>query len=192
MKYEHDRNNNNEEEELTADEIREKIQYYSSFVDKVLQPQLKSAVKLRENVESEIDEYQELSDHLTTILKRYSKDIDEGDAAKKNDDEAPPPLEAKVDLGHQVAYCKAVVHDPQTVYVHVGMEFHIEFALEEAIKFIARRMKFLRYHVLPKRAEKAKDVATDLEHALFSLEALCQELRQNESNNMAKKTMRDR
>lgn len=136
------------------------------LIYQVLEPQLLAAVKHREDVEAEINEYQELSDQLTIIRNRYDDDFR---IRKDSSIKTVAPLEAMVDLGHQIAYCKAEIQDPQRVYVNVGMGFHVEFSLDEAIDFIALRIDFLLSYILPKTAERAKNIAADIEAALYAL-----------------------
>mmetsp|Transcript_11557 Transcript_11557/g.16591 ORF Transcript_11557/g.16591 Transcript_11557/m.16591 type:complete len:165 (-) Transcript_11557:1137-1631(-) len=155
-----------EQKVITTYRNNAKYDEINHLIYQVLEPQLQAAVKHREDVEEEINEYQELSDQLTIIRNRYDDDFR---IRKDSNVETVAPLEAMVDLGHQIAYCKAEIEDPQRVYVNVGMGFHVEFSLDEAIDFIALRIDFLLSHILPKTAERAKNIAADIEAALYAL-----------------------
>jgi len=158
------------EEHVDPDELRNKLEEYSNFIDKTLHPELQKAVASREEVETEMAEYQELRDKIRVLQSSRNKE--------------PPqrqPLESLVDLGHKTAYCRAIVEDPQTIFVHVGMGFHAEFTLDEAIAFIDKRLQFLEHHVLSDRLKKAKTVASHLESSLLILETLAKEVQELES-----------
>ena len=141
---------------------------YAVFVDTTLQPQLLLAVTAREETELEIASYGELADKLITILSDGPK--------------TGKPLESLVDLGHEVVYCKATIENRQQVFVHVGLGFHAEFSLEEAVEFCEKRISFLKTHLLLKRIEKAKLVAAHLEASLVILQELSMEIQDMEES----------
>mmetsp|Transcript_10158 Transcript_10158/g.30037 ORF Transcript_10158/g.30037 Transcript_10158/m.30037 type:complete len:165 (-) Transcript_10158:78-572(-) len=142
---------------LTAEEIRSKLCEYTAFVDGTLRPDLEAAVKDREGVESEIAEYEDLSSQLGMLRKRTAGD---------------EPLESTVDLGHRVAFCRAEVEDPGTVFVHLGLGFHVEMTLDEAIRAVGERIKFLQDGPLRLRDDRAKNVAGNIEGAISIMEEL--------------------
>mmetsp|Transcript_3339 Transcript_3339/g.4826 ORF Transcript_3339/g.4826 Transcript_3339/m.4826 type:complete len:158 (+) Transcript_3339:26-499(+) len=152
---------------VDPDELRNKLEEYSTFIDKTLHPELQKAVASREEVEAEIAEYQELRDKIILLQGRKES--------------LQKPLESLVDLGHKTAYCRAVVDDPQTIFVHVGMGFHTEFTLKEATFFIEKRIQYLEKDVLVERLKKAKTVAAHLESSLLILETLAKEVHALES-----------
>lgn len=158
-------------EQADPDEIRSKLEEYATFIDKTLHPELKKAVSIREETEAEIAEYQELLDKLNMLQRRKDKGSQ------------PQPLEALVDLGNKMAYSRAVTGDdlPKTVFVHVGMGFHPELTLEEAVSFIGKRLAFLQLQVLADRVKKSKKVAIHLESSLLILEELAKELAELEN-----------
>ena len=145
------------------DELRMKMTEYAGFIDNVLQPELHLAVNAREETESEIAAYEELLEKLRLILSAGMK-----------------PLQSMVDLGHEIAYCKATIDNPQQVFVHVGMGFHAELNLDEAISFCEKRISFLETQLLSKRVEKAKRVAAHLEASLVILHELAKEIQNME------------
>jgi len=143
-----------EEEAPSTAELREKLNEYSHFIEHTLQPQLKIALSEREEVESEINEYQELMNNLIFFKKGKMKDV------------------TMVDLGHQLLYCQAKITDCDHVFVSVGMGFHVEFTIDEAIAFIKRRISFLNREKLPSRVDKAREVAGHVETTLEILESI--------------------
>lgn len=152
------------EENPSLQELQQKVEEYTTFIDQTLHPELRKAVSSREETQAEIAEYQELREKLCLLEKR----------------ETPEPLESLVSLGYDMAHCRAVVDDPTIVCLHVGMGFHTEFTLSEAVSFIDRRTLFLE-QVLSHQAEKAQTVASHLESALLILEVLAKELQEMET-----------
>ena len=156
------------------DELRTKMAEYASFIDKTLQPELLAAVTAREETEAEIAEYEELLEMIRMVLTNAP--------TKK-------PLDSMVDLGHEIAFCKATIHNPQQLFVHVGMGFHAELSLDEAIGFCDARISFIESQILTKRVDKAKQVAAHLEASLVMLQELAMEVQDMEqtNNNKGKK-----
>ena len=52
------------------------------------------------------------------------------------------PLKARVDLGCNF-YAQAKVPDPTKIFLAIGLGFHLEFTLDEAIKVIIRTYQVL-------------------------------------------------
>ena len=148
----------NKNDELLVDEIGLKIKEYSTFIDNTLYPRLKSAVEVKDKLEDEISEYKELSLKVKGFLEH-------------------PPTESLVDLGHKIAYCRAKIKNPQKIFVHVGMGFHIEMKLNEACEFIEKRIKMLETEILPLKVKDAQIVASHLENAIAILDALSKEMK---------------
>jgi prefoldin subunit 5 len=172
-----------DEPDFTEDELRSKLKEYIHFIDNVLQPELEKAVSHREEVESEIQEYNELKMNIQVFInkkqrikenKRQNNDNNNNNA----DDNADLLGEqmSMVDLGCQTAYCQAKINNPNTIFVDIGKGIHAEFTLEESISVIEKRIKFLETNLLPGRVEKAKTVASHLEDALSLLESLGKEI----------------
>lgn len=144
---------------VSKEELEAKIKEYSSFIDKKLYPVLKKRVEEREKVESEIADYQDLTLKLVAIS---------GDTS----------LESMVDLGHQIVYCRAISSDITRVNVHVGMGFHAELTIPEALTYCEKRQQFLD-KVLAQRADAASKVAQHVESSLVILEQLAQEMKEH-------------
>jgi len=147
-------------------ELSSKRNEYTEFLEKILQPQHKIAISLRDEVQSEIKEYQELRSQITILrIKHENKDGESSSNSKKE-------LESLVDLGHEIAYSRAVVPNPNAIFVNVGMGFHVEFTLEEAFYFINRRVSYLTNDVLAGRIEKVETVANHLKDSLAIMKSM--------------------
>jgi len=167
-----ERNISDSNSSLNPKEVEDKIAEYTKFVQDVLQPQLQIAVDAREYVENEIAEYEELLQELHTIFKRYTPSASNTHDEDYVELKSATPLESLVDLGHKIAYCRAIVNDPTTIFVNVGFGFHVEFTLKEALEFIPRRINYLKQNVLIPKADKAREIADHFKNSLFVLERL--------------------
>ena len=148
-----------EDDGPTEEELRMKLNEYINFIDHTLHPQLKIAISQREEIEAEIEEYKELKLNLQLVKQGKIKD------------------ETIVDLGHQLAYCKAKITNKEKVFVSIGMGFHAEFTIDEAVTFIDRRIGYLNRERLPPKVDKAREIAGHLESSLELLESLGEEIR---------------
>ena len=135
-------------------EIEEKIEEYSKFVKQVLRPDLEKALHEKNLVENEISEYQALHFQLTALDRSSDR-----------------PIEKRVDLGYSKLYCKAIVTKLSMIFVHVGMGFHVEFTLEEAIAFINRRIDYLR-RVLKTRNSNVEKIQRHIRESEMILDEL--------------------
>ncbi|KAL3767156.1 hypothetical protein ACHAW5_003175 [Stephanodiscus triporus] len=145
-------------------DLRRQIAEYGDFVARTLRPQLQAAVDAREETEREISEYLRLQNELRLHVER---------AATGN---KAPPIKAVIDISHAAVYCNVLVPNPRTIYVDVGLGFHVEMTLAEAMSFVDRRVDHLEKNVLKHRLKVAATVARDVENALKLLEELGGEL----------------
>lgn len=155
-----------QDEAPSPEELKAKVNEYVRFIDHTLHPQLKIAITQREDIEKELHEYQQLKDNLTRIQLSESS----------LDDHDHDPM-VNVDLGHETIYCRAKFLSPDRIFLSIGMGFHTELTIDEALKAIDLRMNFLRREKLPKRVENAKTVAGHLEAAMDLLQSLGEEMR---------------
>jgi|EP00979_Chaetoceros_neogracilis_P018747 prefoldin alpha subunit len=153
------RRNQEQEQGPTQEELREKLNEYINFIDHTLHPQLKVAISQREETESEMREYQELQHNLELFKDGKMKDV------------------TMVDLGHKLMYCQAKITDCNHVFVSIGMGFHAELTIDEALVYIKRRMNFLNREKLSKRVDKARDIAAHMEKSLEILDSLGDEIK---------------
>lgn len=144
---------------MSAEEIQHKISEYSNFVDNVLQPELEVVEAARYQARSTVAEYQELKKRLLVMQQ-------------------DPPQEAEhvVDLGYKTVFCRAVAEDPNTIFVHVGMGFHVEFQIPEAIAFVDKRIKFLQDEILSGKEQKTVEVQDHMQSAQMILDELMREM----------------
>ena len=143
----------------TSDELQTKITEYANFISQTLQPQLQSAVDAKEAIEKDISEYVQLRNRLQRLENQM-------------DNIKTKPIEALVDLVHGAIYSKAIISNPRSLYVDVGLGFMVEFTLSEALIFIDKRVKYLEEEVLNHRARVAEKIVSDVENALELLEEL--------------------
>jgi prefoldin subunit 5 len=153
---------------MSTAEIQQKINEYSSFVEKVLGPDLQQAEESRNVIQKDIQEYQELQQRLT--------------AMQKMEVQPPTQLDSVVDLGYNTLHCRAVVANTQTLFVHVGMGFHSELTVPEALVFLKKRIDFLSKQVLSGRQEKVHQVQAHVESAVSILRELQRELGRIDDN----------
>jgi len=85
------------------------------------------------------------------------------------------PHEQDVDLGHGRVICRAIVEDTSTVYVHVGMGFHVEMLASEAVEFVEKRIALLQ-SVLPHRTQSLRRVQDHVQSTKQILQELDREL----------------
>ena len=148
-----------QQQQPTEQEIQSKLNEYIIFIDKTLQPQLQIAISNREEIEDEIQEYHQLQKNLQMVkLNKINN-------------------ETMVDLGHEIIYCQAKIINREKVFVSIGMGFHAEFTIDEALLFVQKRMNFLKMEKLPSRVDKAREIAGHLESSMELLESLSQEMR---------------
>jgi prefoldin subunit 5 len=144
--------------EPEAKEIQQKIEQYSLFVKDVLEPDLDLAKKASKEVQQEIQDFQELR---TQLQKR-----------QQSSDDKPSIEPSLVDLGHNKVFCRASADDISTVFVNVGMGFHAELLIPEALVFVEKRIRFLQDQVLSRRVSRTKQV----EQHILSSEAILDQL----------------
>ncbi|KAL3795015.1 hypothetical protein HJC23_006336 [Cyclotella cryptica] len=168
----------------STNELHEKIKEYASFISQTLQPQLQAAVDARDATDADMSEYTQLRNKLQYLENEIGLDHSSssmegvgGQPSAKN----CKPLEALVDICHETVYCRAVIPNPRTVYVDVGLGFMVEFTLQEAIGFIEKKLKYLD-EVLKHRASVAEGIARDVENALELLEELGAEIPDRETS----------
>ena len=132
------------------EDILSKIVEYSNFIENVLNPELRTLESEMEIIQSEMTEYQDLGKELNnqiSIDNTSNRVVD-------------------VDLGYETIYCKAVVEDPSsTIHVHVGMGFHVELSIVEAIEFVKKRINHLKIGPLSTKQTKISEVKSHIDSA---------------------------
>ncbi|GAX21011.1 hypothetical protein FisN_1Lh319 [Fistulifera solaris] len=136
-------------------DIEEKRNEYARFLRTVLQPNLDTALQKEREVQQEIRDYEELIGNLRAGI----------------------PSQLTADLGYKKIHCNATVQSNQHVFVNVGMGFHVEFEVGEAIEFCEHRVCFLRNQVLPKRTKDSDSIRQHIRESEMILEAIVSELK---------------
>mmetsp|Transcript_19551 Transcript_19551/g.53834 ORF Transcript_19551/g.53834 Transcript_19551/m.53834 type:complete len:141 (+) Transcript_19551:4360-4782(+) len=137
-----------EDKEDVADRIAE----YQTFVDQVLRPELQTVQRSAGETVQELKDYNDLVNRLHRL----------------------EPL-AQVDLGHQKVFCQAEFDPDNIILVHVGMGFHVELTIPEAVSFCSKRIQFLE-HVLETKRAKVKRVEEHLESSSLILQELSKQI----------------
>ncbi|XP_049858350.1 protein UXT homolog [Schistocerca gregaria] len=108
-------------------QLPEKVLKYEAFINDVLKEDLKKVHARQDHVTTEIAEYIQLKNTIQTLK--------EADMVKDG-------FKAKMNLGCNF-YVQANVSDPKTMFIDIGLGHYLEFTLDEAQKFIDRRLELL-------------------------------------------------
>jgi prefoldin alpha subunit len=115
---------------LKMTSIPKKVEIYEQFLNEKLRNDLKTVLNEREQFFSEIAEYMQIKNTVENIVQT---------AQSTND---VVELKTKVDLGCNF-YLNAVVQDPSRIFIAIGYGFFLEMTLQEAVKFIDKKIKIL-------------------------------------------------
>ena len=154
-----------------AETIQHKVEEYSAFVNQVLRPDLNFLERAEQETQQEIQEYHQLRQQLQN----------EKVAMRDDADALTNSRTMMVDLGHRKVYCQAKIDDASMVYVHVGMGFHVELTIPEAMAFCDQRIAYLQRDVLTQKQAKRKKVQDHLQSAEAILDQLCLEMKRMRS-----------
>lgn len=110
-------------------DVGDKILKYEQFLNDKLLPDLKAVFEERDKLYTEQAEFLALQNSIDAIK-----------AAKLREGE---PLKVQTDLGCNF-YVNARVSDPSKIFVEVGLGFHLELTLDEALQFIDKRVTLLK------------------------------------------------
>jgi prefoldin subunit 5 len=148
-------------------DIESKFEEYAKFVRDVLRPDYRTCQLAEQEIRDEIAEYNELT-------KRIANDLLPHSTTDKED-----PLLMNVDLGHGKLSCRAIVDmtTTRTIFVHIGMGFHVEYTFSEALIAISKRIDYLNQNALPHRIKKSKIVLSHIQSSERILDELSNELR---------------
>jgi prefoldin subunit 5 len=142
---------------MNSYDIVNKVEEYSEFVTSTLRPELDRAQQSRTETRKEIAGYKNLGKQLRNFKETNIMEY-----------------ESNVDLGYQTVSCNAV-GDLTGIYLHVGMGFHIEMTIEEAIEFVKKRLEFLESEVLKRKELKVRETTEHLIVASSILDDLTRE-----------------
>ena len=158
-------------DELKRSDIEKKVDEYRTFLDGTLRPEREAAKQAYATVVEERKEYQD----LITRLRPYQETTLSSQEQQQQHDDAV----VTVDLGWNKAYCEAHIVKTATnsvaattssssqststtdtgeikVFVDVGMGFHVELTVTEAIAFCNRRVQFLQLKEQSRQAKRRK------------------------------------
>ena len=163
------------------DEIRQKIEEYSTFIKTVLQPNFEHDELSYNIVKKDIDEYEELNNQLVAMIE---------DQEQPSSQTIAKHQQHMVDLGYKTLYCKASIVDDSSdpssntpanrmIFIHVGMGFHIEMTLHEGVEFVAKRIQLLKEQKLIPMQHKLKETTNHIDSATSILRELQKELDNN-------------
>ena len=133
-------------------EVQKKISEYETFINEKLKKDLYAVHKAQDDIYSKTAEYLKLKNVIQMIQTLNLK----GDE-----------LKSQVDLGCNF-FCQAKIQDTSRIFVCVGFGFFVEFTLDEAVKFIEKKVEHLR-----RNSEKlGRDSAKIKAHIKMLLEGL--------------------
>lgn len=121
-------------------EREEKIREFEEHIQNKLKVDLEKLLQIRERQYFELSTYLELRNNIELLKNNQLKEI-----------------KTMIDLGSHF-YVKAKVFDTSRIYVHVGLGFHVEFTLDEALKFIDVKEKHINIYIeeLTKKINKIR------------------------------------
>eukprot|EP00026_Physarum_polycephalum_P020749 Phypoly_transcript_23533.p1 GENE.Phypoly_transcript_23533~~Phypoly_transcript_23533.p1 ORF type:complete len:158 (+),score=24.35 Phypoly_transcript_23533:26-475(+) len=98
-----------------------KITEYENFINTKLMVDLKDVESSRDSLFEQISQYLELKSNITLLQENKLSSMN-----------------TKINLGSEF-YMQAKVPDTSKIFVNVGLGFHVEFTLPEAIAFIDKK-----------------------------------------------------
>ncbi|CAL1270545.1 unnamed protein product [Larinioides sclopetarius] len=132
-----------------------KIVEYETYLNEVLREDLKIVLSQRENLCQEILELEQLK----TVIER----LQEAELTKET-------LKTRVDLGCNF-YAQANVTDTKYIFIKTGLGIFVQFTLEEAIKFIDKKIEFLNKKV-ERTLKQSSDINAHIQLILQGLREL--------------------
>lgn len=121
----------------SEDDTRAKIEQYEAFVDKRLKPDLVAAIAQRDKVLEQQKIYSDLAKNIKLLQEQKMT-----------------KMRTMINLGSEV-YAQAEVPDATRLFVDIGLGFHAEFTLDEALEFISAKDKVLSNQVNQQTAQVA-------------------------------------
>jgi Prefoldin subunit len=152
-------------------DLRQRIEECSRFIETVVRKDWEAADRDAQKVEDECEEYGDLKARLAGLQQQQPGPIADTDASTQ----AAPAVTPVVNLGHNRLFCRARVPDASFAYVHVGMGFHVQLTIPEALEFADRRLDHLNT-VRARRRDKEARVRTHLRQSEAILDELTNEL----------------
>ncbi|PSN43305.1 hypothetical protein C0J52_17719 [Blattella germanica] len=123
--------------------LSEKVLRYETFVNDVLKEDLKKVHKRHEELNSELAEYVQ--------LKSFIQSMSDLELTSNG-------FKTKMDLGCSF-YIQAHVTDTSKILVALGLGHYLELSMEEALKFVEKRVELLTLQVEKLQNDSAKTKA---------------------------------
>jgi Prefoldin subunit len=157
-------------------DLRQRIEECSRFIETVVRKDWEAASRDAQRVEDECEEYRDLKAKLAGLQQGGGQQQGQDDGTKASTASTAEAMVAPVvNLGHNRLFCRARVPDASFAYIHVGMGFHVQLTIQEAIQFVDRRLDHL-HAVRTHRKDKEKRVRTHLRQSEAILDELTNEL----------------
>jgi len=125
-----------------VDDLSTRISRYEEFLNERLRSDLQKVLQLKEDVYKDIADFTQLKAVLDLLISECKK----GNKTHKT----------MVDLGCNF-YTKAKIEDCSTIFIAIGLGFHLEMTLEEAVSFIEEKMSQLNH-----KADRLSDQASQI------------------------------
>ncbi|KAG0728318.1 Protein UXT [Chionoecetes opilio] len=129
----------------------EKIEKYEHLLNNVLRENLRIVLEERDKLYEDIATHSQLKQTIHCIIESPDQD----------------GLRTQVDLCSNF-YVQAQVPDTSHIYVNIGLGYHVEFTLQEALTYIDKKLKFLN----SKLSESTKKSAKIKGHIKFVYEGI--------------------
>jgi Prefoldin subunit len=170
----------------SGNEMEQRMKDYQTFLSSVLRPDLERAQRDEQETTTEIRDYKELQDKLKELrTKAATITTGTGDTSSNNTttsmlvDLGHEKVFCNAEIDRSWTTMNATREDNKSdnddnaagpastaaitsimpfVYVHVGMGFHVQFTINEALAFVDRRLDFLENQVLNKRQARLEEV----------------------------------
>ena len=146
--------------------LSRKIVEYEIFLNERLRTDLRKVLEQRDSLYGDIGEYL----RLRNVIDKLRNEC----ASTQHEQQRPPgerqPLKTMVDLGANF-YAQARVPDPSRICVCVGFGFFVEFSLEEAEQFIAKKVAHMNEKAR-KMSEQASEINARIRLVLEGLREL--------------------
>ena len=140
---------------------KSKVETYEQFVNEKLRTDLQKVLAEQDLIYTDIAEYLQIKDTIEKLQ-----------IARGIGNESSEPLKTKVDLGCNF-YAKAIVEDVSRIYISIGYGFHLEMKLDEALRFIDKKVKLMNLSAA-ELTDKANEIKANIKFVLEGLKEIQQ------------------
>eukprot|EP01100_Stratorugosa_tubuloviscum_P015372 TRINITY_DN8790_c0_g1_i1.p1 TRINITY_DN8790_c0_g1~~TRINITY_DN8790_c0_g1_i1.p1 ORF type:complete len:161 (+),score=58.73 TRINITY_DN8790_c0_g1_i1:50-532(+) len=139
--------NKNEFENKMGD----KVNYYQKLILEYYEPKLQFYLEQTNLLKQELEQFNELREKIFLIQ--------ENNLVK---------LKTQVEIGPNY-YVQAIIEDTTKIFVNVGLGFHVEFTLPEALKFIDKKTQLIS-NKMNKIHAQTMDIQATIKLIYFAIE----------------------